>query len=197
MEDESGDAHAAPRRLTALPRGGVVVLSAPMTILHGERVTLRPMAPEDLGPLIAMFQHPVLAEAWPGDNAARFQDGLQGAPDYAGMVVELDGAAIGYIQYYEETDPEYRHAAIDIALHPDFTDRGLGTDALRTLARHLFDDRGHHRITIDPSAANARAIAAYRKVGFRDIGIMRRYERGNDGVWHDALFMDLLRDELT
>ncbi len=154
------------------------------------------MTSEDLVVVTAMFAHPALAEAWPGDNAARFETGLQGAPDFAPMVVELDRRLIGYIQYYEESDPEYLHASIDIALHPDFTDRGLGTDALRTLARHLFEDRGHHRITIDPRATNARAIASYRKVGFRDIGIMRQYERDNDGVWHDALFMDLLRDEL-
>ena len=56
---------------------------------------------------------------------------------------------------------------------------------------------GHHRITIDPSAGNARAIASYRKVGFRDIGIMRRYERANDGNWRDSLLMDLLAEELV
>jgi aminoglycoside 6'-N-acetyltransferase len=104
---------------------------------------------------------------------------------------------IGFIQYYEEDDPNYRHAGIDVALHPDRCGQGLGTDAVRTLARHLFDDRGHHRLVIDPRASNGRAIASYRKVGFRDVGIMRRYEQANDGTWHDGLLMDLLRDELT
>lgn len=33
-------------------------------------------------------------------------------------MIELDGRLIGYIQYFEETDPDYRHAMIDIALHP-------------------------------------------------------------------------------
>jgi aminoglycoside 6'-N-acetyltransferase len=27
--------------------------------------------------------------------------------------------------------------------------------------------------------------------------VMRQYERGLDGTWHDALLMDLLRDELS
>jgi aminoglycoside 6'-N-acetyltransferase len=113
------------------------------------------------------------------------------------MVVEHEGNVIGYIQYYEETDPNYRHAGIDVVLHPDWCDRGLGTDAVRTLARHLFEDLDHHRLVIDPRATNARAIASYKKVGFRPVGVMRRYERANDGTWHDALLMDLLRDELT
>ncbi len=112
-------------------------------------------------------------------------------------MIEVEGRPIGFIQYFEESDPDYRHASIDIVVHPDWCDRGLGTDAVRTLARHLFDDCSHHRLTIDPAIVNARAIASYRKVGFRDVGVMRRYERANDGTWRDSLLMDLLADELT
>jgi RimJ/RimL family protein N-acetyltransferase len=65
------------------------------------------------------------------------------------------------------------------------------------LARHLFDQRGHHRITIDPAAANDQAIRSYAQVGFRPVGIMRQYERGGDGHFHDGLLMDLLRGELA
>ncbi|HXI44982.1 MAG TPA: GNAT family protein, partial [Candidatus Acidoferrales bacterium] len=68
--------------------------------------------------------------------------------------------------------------------------------AIRTLARYLIEGRGHHRLTIDPSAANERAIKAYERVGFRRVGVMRSYERGPDGTWHDGLLMDLLADEL-
>ena len=74
---------------------------------------------------------------------------------------------------------------------------GDGTEAVALLARYLFEERGHHRITIDPAAHNERAIRSYAKVGFRPVGVMRRYERGPDGTFHDGLLMDLLRDELT
>jgi hypothetical protein len=53
----------------------------------------------------------------------------------------------------------------------------------------------HHRLTIDPAADNAGAIRAYEKVGFRRVGIMRKYERGPDGIWRDGLLMDLLEEE--
>jgi aminoglycoside 6'-N-acetyltransferase len=65
------------------------------------------------------------------------------------------------------------------------------------MARHLFTDRGHHRLTIDPSARNQQAIRSYARVGFQPVGVMRRYWRGPDGTWLDALLMDLLVDELT
>ncbi len=73
--------------------------------------------------------------------------------------------------------------------------RGLGPDAIRTAIGWLFGDRGHHRITIDPAADNAAAIRAYEKVGFRRVGVLRRYERGADGTWHDGLLMELLAGE--
>jgi aminoglycoside 6'-N-acetyltransferase len=53
------------------------------------------------------------------------------------------------------------------------------------------DERGHHRITIDPAAANAAAIRAYEKAGFRTVGVLRSYERDPDGTgWHDGLLME-------
>jgi RimJ/RimL family protein N-acetyltransferase len=47
-------------------------------------------------------------------------------------------------------------------------------------------------ITIDPAAANQRAIRCYSAVGFRPVGVMRRYERGADGSFHDGLLMELV-----
>jgi aminoglycoside 6'-N-acetyltransferase len=90
----------------------------------------------------------------------------------------------------------YRHAGIDLFLMTSYQGRGLGTDAVRTLAGYLIHERDHHRLTIDPAADNVAAIRAYEHVGFRPVGIMRSYERGPDGTWHDGLLMELLADEL-
>ena len=90
----------------------------------------------------------------------------------------------------------YRHGSIDIVLAAAGQDRGLGSDALRAVCRWLFEARGHHRITIDPAAHNARAIRAYERVGFKPVGILRQYEGSRDGTWHDGLLMDLLAGEL-
>jgi aminoglycoside 6'-N-acetyltransferase len=114
-----------------------------------------------------------------------------------GYAVEVEGVVIGAILYTEENDPNYRHAAIDITLDTAHQGQGLGSDAIRTLARHLFEERGHHRLTIDPAAHNERAIRAYKRVGFRPVGVMRAYECDGDGIWHDGLLLDLLVGELT
>jgi len=118
-------------------------------------------------------------------------------PESTRMVIEVDGAVAGLIQFCEETEPRYRHASIDLFLDPALHGCGFGEEAVRRVARLLVEERGHHRITIDPAADNAAAIHAYEKVGFRPVGVMRRYERDIDGEgWHDGLLMDLLADEL-
>lgn len=73
----------------------------------------------------------------------------------------------------------------------------MGRDAVRTLAGYLFGERRHRRITVDPAASNERAIRAYRSVGFRAVDVMREYERGPDGSWHDGLLLDLLPGDLA
>ena len=90
----------------------------------------------------------------------------------------------------------YRYASVDIAIRSEWQGKGLGPDAIRALARYLIDERGHHRLTIDPAAHNLNAIKAYERVGFKPVGVMRKYERGLDGTWHDGLLMDILADEL-
>jgi aminoglycoside 6'-N-acetyltransferase len=172
--------------------------------LIGERVTLRPLVPDDTAAVAAILAAPEVAAWWPGYDADRvrreYTDPEPGHDDDDGLAFAITlmngGAVVGIIQCYEETDEEYRHAGIDIAVDPAHRGQGLGPDAIRTLARWLFDVRGHHRLVIDPAAANVAAIRSYAKVGFRPVGTMRQYERGADGTWHDGLLMDLLRDEL-
>jgi aminoglycoside 6'-N-acetyltransferase len=72
----------------------------------------------------------------------------------------------------------------------------LGTEAIRLVCRFLFEERGHHRITIDPAADNVGAIQAYERVGFKRVGVMRRYERGADGTFHDGMLLELLPEDL-
>jgi aminoglycoside 6'-N-acetyltransferase len=117
-------------------------------------------------------------------------------PESTRLTIEVDGRVAGLAQFWEEPEPKYRHAGIDLFLDPKLHGQGLGTEAVRRLVRHLIDERGHHRITIDPAADNAAAIRAYEKAGFRPVGVLRRYERdvGGEG-WHDGLLMELLAGE--
>lgn len=163
--------------------------------LTGERVLLVPVTAEHVADLRRILATPEVRLRW-GDEAESAQwpfDDLS-ATRYA---VLLEGMVMGMVQYSEEEEPAYRHASIDIFLDPTVHGRGIGRDAVGTLARHLVGDRGHHRLVIDPAADNAPAIRCYSAVGFRPVGVLRRYERDVDGTGsHDGLLMDLLAEEL-
>lgn len=169
-----------------------------MTTLDGSFVHLRPPRPADTPALARIRESPEVLARWRG--GPDMTDAVQEDLNEAGatpFVIELYGRVVGWIQWSEEEEPDYRQAVIDIYVDPAVHGRGVGTDAVRTLARHLIVDHGHHRIEIDPAADNQPAIRCYTKVGFRPVGIRRQSERGPDGSWHDALLMDLLAGELT
>jgi aminoglycoside 6'-N-acetyltransferase len=165
-------------------------------ILHGQRVTLRLLVEDDLPHLLEVLKQPGIAEWWPGYDMERLRADAFGDPDCTSLAVEFEDQFVGLVMYTEQPDPYYKSAGIDITIDAEHLGQGLGSDTLRTVARHLFEDRGHHRLTIDPALANERAIGAYKKVGFKPIGVARQHEMGGDGSWHDNLLMDMLANEL-
>src|SRR5262245_21490105 len=155
-----------------------------------DSLVLRALTAADAGALRRILATPEVARWWdpPEDDFP-----LADNPESVRLTIEVDGRVAGMIQYWEETDPKYRHAAIDLFLDPTVHGRGIGTEAVRRVARMLIDERGHHRITIDPAAGNPAAIRAYEKAGFEPVGVMRRYERDANGEgWHDGLLMELV-----
>jgi aminoglycoside 6'-N-acetyltransferase len=154
---------------------------------------LRPLTAADAPELLRILRTPAVARWWdvPAEGFPLTDD-----PDATRLVIEVDGAVAGMIQFAEELEPKYRHASIDLYLDPALHGRGIGTEAVRQVVGHLTGERGHHRITIDPAAANAAAIRAYEKAGFRPVGIMRSYERNVGGAgWHDGLLMELVSEQ--
>lgn len=173
-------------------------------LLAGDGVRLRPVLPEDVPVLAAILAEPEIASWWPGYDAARVEEELLTADaETVVWVIEarLDPDqppdVVGAIQAWEEPNEDYRHAGIDLFLATAAQGRGLGRAAIRAVARWLIDERGHHRITIDPAAANERAIRVYAALGFRTVGTLRQYERRPDGTWVDGLLMEMLADELV
>jgi aminoglycoside 6'-N-acetyltransferase len=154
---------------------------------HG--LELRPLAVGDEQELLRIHTTAEVTRWWDVPAA----DFPWDEPESTRLTIVFDGAVAGLIQHWEESEPKYRHAGIDVFLDPALRGRGLGTEACRRVVAHLIDKLGHHRITVDPATANVAAIRAYEKVGFTRVGVMRRSERDvGGGGWHDSLLMELL-----
>jgi aminoglycoside 6'-N-acetyltransferase len=162
--------------------------------LQGPRVRIVPVGAEHRERLDELRAVPEIRRWWQDP----WGDWLAEEADTSKCAVLLDEQLIGYVQWYEEgSSPMYRHAGVDLFLDPAFHGQGLGTEVVRVVCAHLIDEHDFHRIVIDPEVANEVAIACYGKVGFRPVGVMRRYQRDRFGEWQDGLLMDLLAEEFV
>jgi aminoglycoside 6'-N-acetyltransferase len=160
--------------------------------VENESITLRPLAAGDEAELLRIHQTPEVTHWWDVPD----EDFPWDEPESTRFTIEVEGVIAGLIQFGEEPEPKYRHAWIDLFVDPALHGRGVGTEAVRRIVRLLIDERGHHRITIDPATENTAAVKAYEKAGFKPVGVMRRCERDTGGEgWHDALLMELLAGE--
>lgn len=153
-------------------------------------VELVPVAPAHAGALRAIRREPAIEQWWDP-----LEDGfpLHDEPEVERWTVLVEGEVAGMVQAGEEHEPKYRSASMDLFLAPAHQGRGVGTEVVRRTVAHLLGPRGHHRITIDPAAHNAAAIACYAKAGFVPVGVQRLAERDADGRgWHDVLLMELV-----
>jgi len=113
-----------------------------LPVLVGDRVTLRPGTHEEAPILHAILSEPSVMRWWgqpePEEDIAA---NLRGEGGDCRLIIEVDHAVAGGIQYYEEEDEMYRHAGIDIFLSESHQGRGLGREAIALLVRFLLDRR--------------------------------------------------------
>ncbi|MDP3176859.1 MAG: GNAT family protein, partial [Spirochaetaceae bacterium] len=76
------------------------------------------------------------------------------------------------------------------------TKRGLGygTEALRLLCDYAFNVIGLNALMLRTYEYNERAVASYRKIGFKEVGRLRQ-AHFYGGERHDIILMDLLAAE--
>ncbi len=90
----------------------------------------------------------------------------------------------------------HRSAEIGIFIGPaDRRGKGYGSEAMTLLCDFAFNVLNLRSLSLRTYAYNARAIASYRKCGFREVGRLRQ-AHFYGGSWHDIVLMDLLAEEL-
>jgi aminoglycoside 6'-N-acetyltransferase len=136
----------------------------------------RPVAPDDFDLLATWLRQPHV-HAWWQDTEPFDTDDLAD-PRVAMMIVEHQGRPFAYMQDYDVHGWEAHHfgylpagsGGIDQFIgDPGMIGLGHGPAFIRQRVATLFA-AGAPAIGTDPHPKNARAIAAYRKAGFRVAG---------------------------
>ena len=78
----------------------------------------------------------------------------------------------------------------------DYRNNGYGTEAIRLILEFGFKYLNLKNIKLDLMEFNERALKCYTKCGFKEYG-RRRKCRFIDGMYYDAIEMDILDEEFT
>lgn len=164
------------------------------------RISLRPWRDADVATLRGLrndvaLQEMLLARAR-GSDDAKVRDWLAGRSSGASVLLVVAEAhgdrAIGWVQAVD-IDRDDRRADIGICLAPAHQGMGLGTEAMRAFMAHLAANEGIGKVTLRVRADNDRAIACYRRLGFRDCGTLRAHACFG-GRWIDVVLMEAFLD---
>jgi aminoglycoside 6'-N-acetyltransferase len=138
--------------------------------VRGRLTTLRPAGAGDVERLVAWHADPEVARYWDDETFTRGEmEERLARPDVEAWIVEETGEPVGYLQVHPE--------GLDMFLIPSARGRGLGPDAARAMARHLLEERGRARVTVDPYAWNEGAVRAWECAGFVEVS---RHEAGGE-----------------
>ncbi len=93
-----------------------------------------------------------------------------------------DGSIVGYMGIWHILDEGH---ITNVAVHPDFRDRGLGSKLISEIIA-CSDVVGMKRYTLEVRVSNEAALHTYRKFGFSEAGLRTNYYE-DDG--EDAIIM--------
>jgi RimJ/RimL family protein N-acetyltransferase len=159
--------------------------------LRGERVVLRPFRRDELDEALRQINASTtrvggaISRERLAERIKRSGRFVRGRLDLA---VEADGALVGTI---EARAPEGAMppgvCELGIELASEIRGRGIGTEAVSLLARHLLAN-GFSRVQASTDVDNAAMRRALEKAGFRLEGTLRRYMPAGDGRTDYALY---------
>jgi RimJ/RimL family protein N-acetyltransferase len=148
----------------------------------GERVSLTPLRPGDSDAMFRWINDRDLVQQnapfEPVDRASHDEwfERIQRTDDVEIFAIRLTEGdrLIGTCQL-NEIDRDGGSCRLQIRIgEAEGQDRGYGTEAVRLLLAHAFDQLGLDRVRLDVFETNRRAIRVYEKAGFRREGVRRR-----------------------
>jgi RimJ/RimL family protein N-acetyltransferase len=177
----------------------------PIIVMSGERVAMGPLH-AGLIPDIIRWEHDFDSMIIGGDELivrtperlkALFTKIMEEEQKDRVFFAIYDRATRQPIGWCNVRDIDLFHETAEMGIgigDPTFRGRGYGTEAVTLLVDYAFTAYGLRNIMLDTTAYNERAIRAYLKAGFKEIGRRRGSHRiGNRR--YDQVFMDCLASE--
>lgn len=169
------------------------------------RVYLSPISQDHICHLMGFSDDPELLETmgwlpFQPDEGTRFlktievvtlPDAGHGSPETFCIMTHKDHTPIGYVTL-KGIDVETAKAEIGIAImDKNYRSGGHGTEALTLSADYAFNTLHLCSLGLTVFPSNTRAIQAYKKVGFKEVDILKNAWTMPSGTQVDMLLMEL------
>ena len=93
------------------------------------------------------------------------------------------------------TNIKNRNCTIGIMIgNKNYWGKGYGYDALSILIKFIFEECNMEKIKLSVFSLNPRALACYKKLGFKEEGRLKK-EIFREGKYHDEILMALFKDD--
>lgn len=128
-----------------------------------------------------------MIEAPPLEKVASFQRNLisKNGPVYYALSGDK---VVGWCDVFPEENPRQRHrGGLGMGILPEFRSKGIGSQLLHKVIAHA-KTFGLEKVELNVYTSNVSAIALYKKFGFEQEGLIKKY-RKLDGQYFDCLAM--------
>ena len=145
----------------------------------------RPLTPSDFALVHEWLGRPHVAEWWSeqpshDEMAEEFARHVDTAHSTRGYIAYLNDQPVAFIQSYVvvDSDPGWWDGEMDPGArgidqflgNANQLGQGIGSAMVRAFVDELFRDPAVTKLQTDPDVRNERAIRAYRRAGFREVG---------------------------
>jgi RimJ/RimL family protein N-acetyltransferase len=175
------------------------------TTLEGRIVTLEPLAERHFAGLLAVGLAPDLWRwtidrlATEGDMRRWLDDTLQEQADGRSIpfaTVERASGRVAGSTRFGHLDPENRHVEIGWTwVAPEWQRTAVNTEAKYLMLRHAFEVWNCHRVELKTDVLNVRSRRAIERLGAREEGVLRKYQRTQGGRMRDTVLYSILDTE--
>ena len=162
------------------------------TVLHTDRLTLRPWSEEDLSDFFEYASVPGVGEmaGWRHhksmEESKQILDSFMAGKNIFALVYKETGKVIGSIGLHEswaDTSPDYknlRQVEIGYVLSKDYWGHGLMPEAVKEVIRYCFEHCGLDAVTIEHYASNRQSRRVIEKCGLHYVQTRSQYVRQLD-----------------
>ena len=176
-----------------------------MPHIIGSRIILREYRLADLEYMRKWCNNPAITDFL--SDIFLYPHTVNGTESYLNSILEGNTGQKGFIiadkdseQYIGQIDLfhiDWKNRSTEMGMvigDTQFHNQGIGTEAIQLLQQFVFQQLNLHRLQLEVFDYNERAIACYKKCGFKEEGRLRQ-RHFSKGIYADVIIMGILKDE--